>query len=423
LKRKIQASSEYQHIARITEPDIYVRLRNVWDALGDGIGVNYGVKDDGTEEIQSITFGSNTYTKDQAKSWLEKNGYTVIEFEPATDEIDAAGGYERVVEAKPILRLGEFDASTGLFKVTSKRLSDCIFGINSRFVQETPVGLKYTHAKGVQSVTIGYMNNAKELDGGSGVSDLHITEDAAGDLGDGLGSRTLATIDQIADQLEKNLLRLSIEGNYNAKRKGYYEGRTLALEPVAWAVLPVDVLPAMPQVAAGGEKVDVVCIIAEQEEQKVNEKELKERIEVLEKENKDLLKKISDTEAAAADKAAKAEKAEIEASTKKVAGKLASGKREAFIKRVEAKDSPAEKRAVLAETQALIKDGVIAALTPNDEILGTGNEGDTDTFHANADKREAHVEALMKEDPEMDRVEAELKSTFKKPDLWKGIKE
>ena len=423
MKRLIQASSEWQHVARLTDPDNYVRLRNVWDALGDGIGANYGIKEDGTEEIQSITFGSNTYTEDQAKSWLDKNGHTAIDFEPATEEIDAVGGYERIVKAKPILHVGEFSASTGPFKVTPVRLTDCIFGINNRFAQETPVGLKYTHIKGMESVGVGFMNNATESGNEEGSADLHITEDAVADLGDGKGIRTLATIDQMADQLEKNIMTLSIEGNYNAKREGFYEGRTLALEAVAWAVLPPGLVPAVPQVAAGGEKVDVVCITSEQEENGMNEKELQARIAVLEGENKVLAGKITDIEAAAEKKAIAVEASEIEALTEEVAGKLLAGKRVDFTKRVMAKDSPAEKRAVLAETQTLIETGVIAELTPKDEILGTGAEGADGAFDANAPAREAHVEALQKDNPGMDRVEAELVSTASKPELWKGFKE
>ena len=155
----------------------------------------------------------------------------------------------------------------------------------------------------------------------------------------------------------------------------------------------------------------------------MNEEELRARVAVLEGENKTLTKDLDDLKADITAKAEKVEKETIEASTEEVAGKLPAGKRKEFVKRVEAKDSPAEKLAVLAETQALIDDGVIAELAPNKEILGTGVEGDTDTFDANADKREAHVVALQKDDPELDRVDAELKSTVLKPDLWKGMKE
>ena len=95
--------------------------------------------------------------------------------------------YERVVR-KPILRLGKFSARTGPFEVTSKRLSDCIFGINSRFAQETPVKLKFLHGHGLQAVAtnVGYMNRAAEEYSGVASSDLHITEDLKADLGDGL---------------------------------------------------------------------------------------------------------------------------------------------------------------------------------------------------------------------------------------------
>lgn len=334
--------------------------------------------------------------------------------------------YERVIR-KPVLRLGRFSARTGPFEVTSKRLSDCIFGINSRFAQETPVKLKFLHGHGLEAVAtnVGFMSRAAEDESGVAFSDLHITEDLKADLGDGLGMRTLATVDQIADQLEKNLLSLSIEGNYNARREGYYEGRTLALEPVAWAILPPDVVPAVPQVAAdSGDTVpDVVCVITESRKEAYSmerEKELEKRLSDIEAENDTLKKKNSDLEAEALRKEKEETDKEISEKVEAIAAYLPTAKRPSWKKRVLEKDSPEEKRAVLAEMQALIDDGILVKPEPREEVLAAGEAGDNIAFAANEKKREDSIAQILAENPHYDRTEAELESTVKYPDLWKG---
>jgi len=74
-----------EHAARITDPDQYQGFRRMNDELGDGIDIILGVKD-GESEIQAIRFDAEKFTADEARQWLEDNGYEPILFEPATEE-------------------------------------------------------------------------------------------------------------------------------------------------------------------------------------------------------------------------------------------------------------------------------------------------------------------------------------------------
>lgn len=74
-----------EHAARITDPDQYQGFRRMNDELGDGIDIILGVKD-GESEIQAIRFDAEKFTADEARQWLEDNGYDPILFEPATEE-------------------------------------------------------------------------------------------------------------------------------------------------------------------------------------------------------------------------------------------------------------------------------------------------------------------------------------------------
>jgi len=99
-----------EHAARINDPDKYEDFRRVNDELGDGIDVIYGLLASGGE-IQSIRFDKLKWSVDDAKSWLDENDYTVIEFEPAMEERDM----ERA-EADE-LKIGDFvewDSSGGM---------------------------------------------------------------------------------------------------------------------------------------------------------------------------------------------------------------------------------------------------------------------------------------------------------------------
>jgi len=74
-----------EHAARIHEPSQYDALRRRNNAGGDGIDFIFGIKE-GTSEIQAIRFRTQFFTVDEAKSWLKRNNFEAIEFEPATKD-------------------------------------------------------------------------------------------------------------------------------------------------------------------------------------------------------------------------------------------------------------------------------------------------------------------------------------------------
>lgn len=74
-----------EHAARIHDPRKYDALRRRNDAGGKGVDFIFGIKD-GTSEIQAIRFRVQFFTVAEAKSWLKRNNFDAIEFEPATED-------------------------------------------------------------------------------------------------------------------------------------------------------------------------------------------------------------------------------------------------------------------------------------------------------------------------------------------------
>jgi HK97 family phage major capsid protein len=74
-----------EHAARLEDPDKYQGFRRKNDAFGEGIDAILGLKD-GKAELQAIRFDKQLFTVAEAKAWLEEHNYTVIEFEPASEE-------------------------------------------------------------------------------------------------------------------------------------------------------------------------------------------------------------------------------------------------------------------------------------------------------------------------------------------------
>jgi HK97 family phage prohead protease len=73
-----------EHAARINSPGKYVRHRRENDKFGEGIDVIWGIKEDGTTEVQAIRFDADKFTVAEAKEWLKKHDYKPIEFEEAS---------------------------------------------------------------------------------------------------------------------------------------------------------------------------------------------------------------------------------------------------------------------------------------------------------------------------------------------------
>ena len=166
-----------------------------------------------------------------------------------------------------VLRKGTFDADTGRFTVEAKHINDVAWCINKRLKLGVPVVLKYTHSQDEQAIGVGLMENAI-IEHGQVYADLKITQPATKDFGDGRGKVLLATVEEIANSLTDRTMQLSLEGSYDVSSPSFYGDRTLSLEITAWAVLPAGTLPAVPQIAAKGEKGNrVTMIIAEAEKE------------------------------------------------------------------------------------------------------------------------------------------------------------
>ena len=72
-----------EHAARIKDPKKYKDFRRVNNKLGEGIHVIFGIKNNGSSEIQSIRFSISNFTASKAKSWLKKHEIKEILFEKA----------------------------------------------------------------------------------------------------------------------------------------------------------------------------------------------------------------------------------------------------------------------------------------------------------------------------------------------------
>ncbi len=75
-----------EHAARIKSPGQYVRFRRKNNHFKSGIHVIFGIKKNGSSEVQSIRFNKNKFTVAQAKKWLRDNNFKPLLFEPATGE-------------------------------------------------------------------------------------------------------------------------------------------------------------------------------------------------------------------------------------------------------------------------------------------------------------------------------------------------
>jgi Transcription factor regulating root and shoot growth via Pin3 len=72
-----------EHAARIHSPGQYVKFRRDNGRLGPGIDAIFGIKKDGSTDIQAIRFDKTKYTAQQARHWLKTHKFKPIAFEPA----------------------------------------------------------------------------------------------------------------------------------------------------------------------------------------------------------------------------------------------------------------------------------------------------------------------------------------------------
>ena len=136
---------EGEHAARINEPEKYESFSRVNDEGGQGVDFVYGILPDGGVEIQSIRFDADIFTVDEAQSWLERNDFEPLKFEPAvgsserTDnvlhsvQIMGASMAEREVRSR--LEGAEIRAEEGEIRVS---------GYAAVFGEETNIGGMFT---------------------------------------------------------------------------------------------------------------------------------------------------------------------------------------------------------------------------------------------------------------------------------------
>ncbi len=75
-----------EHAARMHDPGAYDHFRRENDKFGKGINVIWGIKKDGTTEVQAIRFDAKKFTPAEAKKWLKDHDYKPIQFEEAAKE-------------------------------------------------------------------------------------------------------------------------------------------------------------------------------------------------------------------------------------------------------------------------------------------------------------------------------------------------
>jgi len=150
----------------------------------------------------------------------------------------------RVVPHAFLFRPGNWDAAQGDGRITETMVEDAVFAINRCAELGVPIATKYMHSEDYEAIPVGITNNATIEDDHVAYGDVYILQDARADL-DGNGSKILATINQMADALLTDGMKLSVEALYDVKVPSYYGNKTISLEPSAMAILPAGVAPAV----------------------------------------------------------------------------------------------------------------------------------------------------------------------------------
>lgn len=366
-------------------------------------------------------------TLDMLQEEAFHRAYSETLSEGGTEEEATARGFRSAVMARGrlvphqyLMRPGKYEPQSGSGVITPRNIEDTVYVINRRWEAGVPVPLKYDHTDDKRAIPLGIMGNAIIEKEGAAYADLYILQDAIGDL-DGQGSRTILTIDQIADAVLTGSMKLSIEAWRDVKSPSYYGDRTISLEPAAWAVLPAGVMPAVPDhpLAAGrGQGEPEIfsqdsLIEAEEGGVKMTLEEAQKKIEELTAENEKLRAELDELKEQAKEKAAEEDPGEddgessgaeelqarieeLEAQLKEaqetiaahaqekeeqeraiteqrveelkeiVHRKLVAGRKEVLEKELEELDGPAEKLAVLSRLNAILPD-----LEPEDEQVRT----------------------------------------------------
>ena len=99
-----------EHAATITNSEQYDTFRRSNNEASQGIDFIFGIKDNEEgAELQSIRFRLSEYTASEARSWLKRNEFEPIKFEPATNEKTMAKETKTEQRAEPDeLKVGDF---------------------------------------------------------------------------------------------------------------------------------------------------------------------------------------------------------------------------------------------------------------------------------------------------------------------------
>ena len=99
-----------EHAATITNSEQYDTFRRSNNEASQGIDFIFGIKDNEEgAELQSIRFRLSQYTASEARSWLKRNEFEPIKFEPATNEKTMAKEPKTEQRAEPDeLKVGDF---------------------------------------------------------------------------------------------------------------------------------------------------------------------------------------------------------------------------------------------------------------------------------------------------------------------------
>lgn len=74
-----------EHAVRLRDPAEFERFRRENDKFGDGIDAIWGIRADGSVELQALRFRAPMWGIDQVKEWLEEHGVEPMRIEPAVN--------------------------------------------------------------------------------------------------------------------------------------------------------------------------------------------------------------------------------------------------------------------------------------------------------------------------------------------------
>jgi len=99
-----------EHAATITNPEQYDTFRRSNNEGSQGVDFIFGIKNNEEgAELQSIRFRLSEYSVSQARSWLERNEFDPIKFEPATNQKSMTESTTVEKRAEPDgLKVGDF---------------------------------------------------------------------------------------------------------------------------------------------------------------------------------------------------------------------------------------------------------------------------------------------------------------------------